>query len=247
MTNSAGTVETVGQGGIGITTKSGQTINVAVTPATKVRLTGEATPDFIKPGFAVEFTAEVDKKHIVAEKVTVLTVVTLTAERGAGLFAEESASASAVEQDDFGFAAGKGGGGANAAAAEKDAKKAEKHKPAAAIQLPGTCVVRGTVRSCKAGKLVVAIDHGVVKADLADNAQIAVNMADISQAKKGDAVTARGRSVRQGQQRMVQAESVTIKAAEPLTGGGKKRPPKAEKKGAPSKDGAGDDGGDPTP
>ncbi len=241
-TSQKGTVEKIVTGGIVMSSKDGRTFNVVVTPTTKMHLTGSATADFLKAGVAVEFTAEVDTKHTVKEKLVSLTVVTLTAERPAGLFSEGSKGAGPAEQDNFGFVAG-GGGGADPAPADKGATKVEKHRAAAAIPLPGTYVVRGTVKSCKAGKLVVNFDHRIVKADLDDDVQIAVDMADISQARKGDAITVRGRGFRQGQG-LVQAESVTIQAAEPLSGGTKKKPPKVDKKQAPSKDGSADDAGD---
>ena len=107
--------------------------------------------------------------------------------------------------------------------AEKATQKAEKHKAAAAISLPATVVVRGQVRTFKAGKLIVKTGKVIVKADVADNARIAVNIADYSQARKGDTVTVRGRTVRQG---VVQADSVTIRAAAPLSGGGERRNPR---------------------
>ncbi len=228
-TNPRGTVEKIVAGGVVMTTKDGQALNVVVTQATKLHLTGSATADFIKQGVAVEFTAEVDKTRTVKEKVASLTVVTLSTERPAGLFAEGSPGAGAAAQDNVGFMVK--GSGADAAPADKGAKKAEKKKPAAAVQLPGTCVVRGTVKSCKAGKLTVSFGRGAVKADLDDDPQIAVDLADISQARPGDTISVRGRAYRQ-LPGLVQAESVTIQAAEPLSGGAKKKPAKADKKPA---------------
>jgi hypothetical protein len=156
--------------------------------ATEGHLTGSDTADFIKAGVAVEFTAEVDKEYTVKENVTMLTVVTLTDKRRAGLFPEGSEGASPAAQDKSGSAAG-GNGIANPAPADKDGKKAEKPTGAGAVEWPGTCAVRGTVQRCEAGKFTVETGKGTVKADLADDAQIAVDMADISHAKKGDAIT----------------------------------------------------------
>jgi hypothetical protein len=243
-TTQDGTVESFVMGGMRMTTKDGQAVSVLVAPATTVHLTGSATSDFLKPGLAVEFTAEVDKKHMVKEKVTSLTVVTATAEHPVGLLPEGSESVKPAEADNFGFAAG-GGDGAAAAPADKGTKKAEKtekHK-SGPIQLPATVVVRGYVKSCKAGKLVVNYGHGVVKAQLDDEAQIAVNVADLSAARKGDAISVQGRALRQG---FIQAESVTIQAAELLSGKAKKKTPKADQKhGQSKKDGSGDDGESP--
>ncbi len=246
-TTQDGTVESFVMGGMRMTTKDGQTVSVMLAPATTVHLTGSATSDFLKPGLAVEFTAEVDKKHMVKEKVTSLTVVTATAEHPVGLLPEGSESVKPAEADNFGFAANAGDGAA-AASADKGTKKAEKtekhekHK-SGPIQLPATVVVRGYVKSCKAGKLVVNYGHGVVKAQLDDEAQIAVNVADLSAARKGDAISVQGRALRQG---FIQAESVTIQAAELLSGKAKKKTAKADQKhGQSKKDGSGDDGESP--
>ena len=173
-TSQEGTIEKVVQGGLVMSTKGGM-VNVAVGPATKVHLTGSAETSFIKKGVQIEFTGEVDKKHAVAEKISSLTVVTLTPQRLAGLFPEGSDSA-AGDDDNFGFAAG-ADKGTDSAPAEKGTKKTKKEKPAP-IKLPGTYVVRGTVNSCKAGKIMVKIDKGVVRAELADDAQIAVDITD---------------------------------------------------------------------
>ena len=213
-----GTIQQIVPGGFVMSTRNSPAINVMVTPTTQVRLTGSATSDFIKPGLAVEFTAEVDKKHTVTEKVTSLTVVTLTAQRLAGLFPGGMDAVSPAGSNNVNPVAG---------------QKAERHKAAAPIQLPATVVVRGQVKSFKAGRLVVNTGKGIVKADLADDARIAVDIADISQARKGDTVTVRGRADQRG---TVEADSVTVKAAAPLGGGGKKKPPKVVKKPAPSKD-----------
>ena len=233
-----GTVEKIVPGGVVMTTKDGPAINVVVGPATKLHLTGSATADFIKAGVAVEFTAELDMKYTAKEKVTSLTAITLTAERRAGLFPQGAAGAGPAAQNNFGFPAG-GDGVADPAPAEKGAKKAEKPKAADAVKLPGTFVVRGTVRSYKDGELTVKTGKGTVKAALADDVQIAVNLAEISHAKKGDAIAVRGRGPRQGQQGQqgtIQADSVTIQAAAPLTGPKKAAP----KEAAASKDGPGD-------
>ena len=221
-----GIIQKIVPGGIVMSNRNGQAITVMVTPATKVRLTGLATSDFIKPGIAVEFTAEVDKKHTVAEKITSLSVVTLTAQRIAGLFPVGTENANPAGADNIGSVAG---------------KNAEKHKAAPPIQLPATLVVRGQVKSFKAGKLMVTLGHGGVKAELADNAHIAVDLADINAARKGDHIMVRCRAIQRG---MPQADSVTIRAADLFSGGGKKKLPKFEKMPAPSKDGSGDDAGD---
>ena len=57
------------------------------------------------PGLAIEFTAEVDKKHNVKEAISSVTVVSLGSDRLAGLFPEGSASSGpkSAEADNFAF------------------------------------------------------------------------------------------------------------------------------------------------
>jgi hypothetical protein len=106
------------------------------------------------------------------------------------------------------------------------------------VQLPGTYVVRGTIKSLKDGKFVVKIARGTVKAEVDDNAEINVDTSDLKFARKGDNVSVKGR----GNGTMVLAESVTVQGAEPLTG--RKKP----KTHSPSKkDAAGADAGDAKP
>ncbi len=79
LTSIDGNIEGLGSGGLKVKTESGQTVVVAVSPATKVQYTGKATVDFLRNGVAIEFTAEVDEKHVVKEAVTQLTIVSLSA------------------------------------------------------------------------------------------------------------------------------------------------------------------------
>ena len=150
-----GTVDKVARGGIIMVSKTGPLVQVLVGPATNVHFTGTATPSFLKRGLTVEFTAEVDKKHNVKEKITQLKIVTLAPGAG-GLFPEGSSDSNAGD-DAFGFNA-KGGG--DAAPAEKGGAKKAPPKKTAKVELPGTFVVRGMVKSYKAGKLAVVTGKG---------------------------------------------------------------------------------------
>jgi hypothetical protein len=242
LVNLDGNVEMVGRTFVRMMSKANQSVLVTITSATKVQFVGKATPEFLRKDLAVEFTADVDKKHNVKEAITQLTIITLTGEKGPGLFAEGSASSSEAKSGDkekfaFGGGAIAGGGGGDAAPTEK--KKPAAHK-APAVQLPGTCVVRGTIKSLKAGKLIVNIGHGTLRAEVSDNVDCNVDMADLSGARKGDSISVRGAQV-SGTAMMV-AESVSIQGTEPLSGPKKKSLPAAKKRGS-SKD-SGDDAGD---
>ena len=115
--NVDGNVEIFGAGGLKMKTGNGWvTVNIA--PGAKVRYTNKATVNFLKVGVPVEFTAEVDAKHNVKNAVTQLTVVSLTADRGAGLFPEGSSRPKAAEANNVGLGAGGGFRAPKAAAAE---------------------------------------------------------------------------------------------------------------------------------
>jgi hypothetical protein len=205
--NADGNVEAVGPGQIKMTNKSNQPMMVMVVAATKVHVTGSANPDYIRSGLYVEFTAEVSKEKTVSKKIEHLTVFSPTAEKGIGLSSQ-------------------GGGGADAFSPAPDVGTKGKahgtaHKPSPAVQLPAVCTVRGVVKSCKAGTLTVSYGHGAVKAEIADNVEISVDVADLSAASKGDSITVKGRNV-PGRTGQVLAETVDIKATKPLSGSKKK-------------------------
>ncbi len=229
LTSIDGNIEGLGSGGLKVKTESGQTVVVAVSPATKVQYTGKATVDFLRNGVAIEFTAEVDEKHVVKEAVTQLTIVSLSAGRGAGLFAEGSSGAKPAEVNNFAFGPAPAGD-APAAKPAKEKKPAAHKGPAEPVKLPATCVVRGTIKGLKAGKLTLNIGRGSVKGEVDDNAEITVDTTDLRCARKGDSISVKG----QGAGGTMAATSITIQGAEPLTGPKKKvhSPAKKDASGA---------------
>ena len=190
--NAKGNIEAVTVGSIKMMTNANQPILVMVSSPTKIRVTGTANPDYIRKGVYVEFTAEVSKQKTVKEKVRRLKVFSPTQEKGIGLSSQGSGGQKAT-----GTTPNAGGN---------------------AIQLPAVCVVRGQVKGCRAGNLTINVGHGSVKAELADDAKISVDVADLTAASKGDAISVKGR----GRSDLVEAETVTIKASNPLSGGKKK-------------------------
>ena len=186
---------------IQMSTNGNAPLAVLVTPATTVRVMGTATADFIRVGVQVEFTAEVDEQHNVEEKISQLTVFA-PGERPLGLFPEGSTEAT-------------------------PAKRSKPGVLAVSPDLPATCLVRGRVRSCRAGKLRVDIGsgHADVKAELADDAQVSIDSADLRFARKGDGISVTGtRPPMRGaaaNARGLVATSVTILAAEPFGAGAK--------------------------
>ena len=228
--NLSGNVEITGKGGLKMKTAAGWVL-VQIARATKVQFTGKATRDFLKTGVPVEFTAEVDEKHVVNDAVTQLTIVSLSADRGPGLFAEGSSETKPAAANNLGF----GGAPAPNAAADKTASRAAPRK-AEAVKLPATCVVRGKITSFKDGKFIVSTGHGTITGEVDEEAEINVATTDLKFARKGDSVSVKGRNAGN----TVLADSVTVQASETLTG---KKKPKAHSPAKKDKAPAGDDKG----
>jgi hypothetical protein len=244
-----GKVEMVGKAFVRMFSQANQSVLVTITQATKVQFVAKATPDFLRKDVAIEFTAEVDKKRNVKEPVTQLTIISLSAERGPGLSAEGSSSAEpkSTEKDNFAFGGGALGGGGGDAAPPKTHKPVRKTP---AVQLPATCVVRGTIKTLRNGKLLLNIGRGVLRADVADNVEVNIDMADLTLAKKGDSISIKGVQIplAGGTDPMVNAESVSVQGSETLVGPKQKKPlPPPKKRTSSKKDDSGDDAGDSKP
>jgi len=214
-----GTLVSANQNQIQLATNTNQTIYVMMGPDTEVSVTGTAEQDYLKAGVCVEFVAEVDKSHTVKEKIIKLQVISLSADRPAGLLPPDFAS---VDK--------KADPGIGDTAPAKGSKKKETdvfgdssgRKPArtqsGAPQLPGTFTVRGTIKMCKDGKITVSAGRGpTVKAELDNDAKIDVDLADIRVAQRDDKITVNGLTS-QARPNMVMAKSVKIDLANPLTG-----------------------------
>ena len=95
--------------------------------------------------------------------------------------------------------------------------KSSKHT-SGALQFPGTYTVRGTIKSFKNGKVAVAAGRGpTVKAEIADDAVIDVEMADYRVARPDDKVKLEGFTT-QARPNLVVAKSIEIELANPLSG-----------------------------
>jgi hypothetical protein len=89
------------------------------------------------------------------------------------------------------------------------------------LKPPGTFTVRGTIKMCKDGKLTVSPGRGpTIKATLASDVKIDVDVAEIRFAQRDDKVTVNGITT-QARPDMVMAGSITIELANPLSSGKK--------------------------
>ena len=223
----SGMLVSSGPNAVQLLTNQKQAIFVMVGPGTQVTVTGTAEQDYLKSGVTVEFTAAVDKEGAVKDKIGHLAVVSLAADRPAGLFPPdvplekkgdkpeeeklllpsdlEAAQKARGKKDAAGLGSGLSGG---------NSAKGRGSRP----RLPGAFTVRGTIKLCKEGKITVAVGRGpTIKAELARDVKIDVNMADFRAAQRGDRVEASGLTS-EARPNVVLAESITINLANPLSG-----------------------------
>jgi hypothetical protein len=222
-----GKLVSASQSQIQLSTNTNQTINVTIGPDTEMSVTGTAEQDYLKSGVTIEFVAEIDKTHAVKEKIIKLTVVSLSTDRPAGLSPPEftttekkgkngdKADAKPLQPDP---GAGDAGPAKGRSKKEADPFGNKPSKAGSAPQLPGTFTVRGTIKMCKEGKITVSAGRGpTIKAELANDATIDVDMADLHAVQRDDKVTVNG-FVSQARPNMVLAKSISIELANPLTG-----------------------------
>jgi hypothetical protein len=229
-----GTLVSASQSQIQITTNTNQSIMVMIGPNTTVNVTGTAEQDYLKSPVTVEFVAEVAKGGTVAEKISHLVVVSPSTDRPAGFYPPETAVTGSK-----GEKGGKpGADNANAAAADPGiadptakkgkargaqaddvfgAKPAKSQSGSQALKPPGTFAVRGTIKSCKDGKISLSAGRSTIKAELAADATIDVDMSDLRAVQRDDKVTVNGLTT-QARPNMVLAESIKIELANPLSG-----------------------------
>ncbi len=245
LTSLDGNIEMIGGNALKINSRAGQSVLITISSATKVQYTNKAASEFLGPGMAIEFTAEVDKKHNVKEAISSVTVVSLSADRLAGLFPEGSSSTGTKSAEADNFAFGGGGGKFNSSEPAPAPKSTKGSRKAAAVQLPATCVVRGTIKSLKAGKLILNIGHGALKGEVADGVQVNIDAATLQYAHRGDSISVKGVK---GTGLMIAAQFISVQGAEPLPGPKKKKTgPAAKKQTSSKKDASGDDSGESKP
>jgi len=233
-----GKLVSASQSQLQLSTNANQTINVTIGPDTEVSVTGTAEQDYLKSGVTIEFVAEIDKTHAVKEKIIKLTVVSLSTDRPAGLsppeFSTTEKKGKNGDKADAKPLPPDPGTGDAGPAKGRNKKEADPfgNKPGkaqgGAPQLPGTFTVRGTIKMCKEGKITVSAGRGpTIKAELANDATIDVDMADLHAVQRDDKVTVNG-FTSQARPNMVLAKSISIELANPLTGA-KKHPTRPAK------------------
>jgi hypothetical protein len=258
-----GSVVSVQGSAIQMTTATNQTIMAVITPMTSVRVTGPATVDALqaKGGgshskLCVEFVADLAEGGKAKAAISRLAIITAGPGRPQGLLPESAAfqppPAPAAGHGKAGAGANAGGdGGAfpgpvggktgHGKSHGKDSDGLDLGVGASSgpVKPPCVCTVRGTVKSCHGNSLIVAAGRTTVTAEVADNAQIEVDLSDVSIASRGDKIQVRGQTA--GRPELVRAESVQITLAQPFSGGRKHgagktaKPEKSASKSGPAK------------
>lgn len=183
---------------------------------------GSADESWLRSGMLVRFSNRVDRRGKLLDPIDMLSVITLREGYRMGVNSESELS----NNEDGLF---------QDAPAEKPMPK--KAGPAE----PTPVVVIARLLTAKNGKL--SLDAGTgkqIKVELADEAKISIDVADLSWAKPGDKIEIDGWAYPQ-QKMQVFARDVTVTAAAPLVGD-KKRPP-AKSKEAPEGGAEGDEAG----
>jgi hypothetical protein len=203
-----GTVEEVKSEWIGIKC-DGQSFLLAIAPNyTRVQCNGTAERAYLKPGVLVRIAGDFDKKMQPKAPIDELYVVTPSESAQPGIHADEPTDGEQPRSKQR----GNGGGGES-------------------------WVIVGTIKLIKDDQLQIIADGKNVKVQLAEDAEIKVEVDDYSLATAGDEITVRGRTVQPPQDKQpgnVVGEEVTITLAQPLEASSK-APAKKKKSSKPVK------------
>jgi len=199
-------------GGFQFATDTNETWNVKLpAKASEISFSANAEQSFLRPGMKVKFTAVMNKKGIVKEPVTSLVVFTPQEAKDIGVWPEGAGESAPNPLE-----------GLFSPKEVKDEPKTKGKKPVVEDQV---CRVGGTVKSLKAGRLVVVAGRMEVKCELAENAKIKVSTSDLSFVQVGDKVEVEGWYYANAKQAGLWANSISVTAANPLMGEKKKAKP----------------------
>jgi hypothetical protein len=199
-------------GGFAFASDSNETWKVKLPPkASEISFSANAEPSFLRPGMKVTFSAVINKKGVAKEPVSALTVFTPQEPKDIGVW-PEGAGESAPNPLENLFS-------------PKEIKQEPKAKGKKPVIEDQVCRVGGTLKSFKGDRLVVVAGRMEVKCQLTENAKIRVATSDLSFVQLGDKVEVEGWYYANAKQAGLWANSVSITAANPLTGEKKKTKP----------------------
>ena len=223
-----GTVVALNQNQLQLTTNTKQTVFVMFGPNTQVSVTGKAEESYLKAKVNVEFVADVEKGGTVKDKVFKMLIVSPTSDRPLGLFAPEFATPAKSkkgDKDDNAKPLTHDPGFGDTAPAKKGKKKSDDSfgdsstsKSAKPGTIPGTFTVRGTIKTYKNNQISVSTGHPpTIKAEVANDVTIDVEMADLSAVQRDDQVKVTGLTT-QARPNFIMAKSIAVELANPLSG-----------------------------
>ena len=160
-----------------------------------------ATPDWLRPGMTVRFNATVTmekrmREITIKDPITELTVATVRPNVGMGVFPENQYD---QRNDLFG------------------GKSETRKKSGGSEPVETSCLIIGRLVEHKEGRLRIAAGRIPVKAELADKAEVTVEVHDVMWVRPGDKVELTARFI-PGRAGRAEGQQMTITAAAPLTG-----------------------------
>ena len=159
-------------------------------------MSGKAEPSWLQRGMLVRFSARLNKRGQAQEPVAKLTVFTPREGYQLGAFLEQEFDAGQFDLDD-------------------------EPKPKAGPADVANYLVAGQLTSIKNGAMTVSVGGGVVRAELAEDVEIDVDIADYRLARPGDKAKFEGYFYQKGQ---ALATRVEVTATKPLKGPEPKKP-----------------------
>ncbi len=213
-----GTITSVTANQIVMTTKNdSKTWTVYSEPETMARVTGQAKADFLKPGLIVKFEAELDGQNGAKDKISELSILTLSKENPLGVFPPGSTP--------HGAAGSASGGKPSSKPSESHGFGATAESTFGASQMSK---VVGQITAVHDEKLTVHAGTKTVRGEFAADPQIHVTLhvalSDPKFISAGDRISVHGTKV-QGKPGICEADDVKITLAKPLTGPKKKHTP----------------------
>ncbi|MEA1950636.1 MAG: hypothetical protein U9N87_04585 [Planctomycetota bacterium] len=186
---------------------------VKIPRGAEVRVLGTAELGFLRPGQFVRLKAKIDTRGMAQEKVAKLTIFTMSETSVLGFFPESgfSGGPDAAMEAEAGTSMKK----TRTSKKKSVRSKSKKQKLRAAVY-----EVNGQVAGVKRnGQWTVGTPQGNLTFELAEDVEIAIDMADYSYAKPGDSISC---AAFQNGEHMATARTVRIELAQPLAGMEKK-------------------------
>jgi hypothetical protein len=210
----AGTVKQISRGVIGVVSDAGDQWLMQVDARPQdLSFTGSADATFVKPGMWIRFTTKLTRRGDAKDPIATAEIYTPREGFGVGVYPEGA-----------GQGGGEGGGELFGAPVEEKAKPKAKAEPKVRDEDVVYQVGGQVSKISRLGELTINAGGTSVKATLAEDAKISVDVADLSFLQAGDKIEVRGWYPAGTKGRAI-ANQVTASASQPLTDASKKKKP----------------------